>query len=703
MAKDFDFKQFMLQKGEKVGMGIAVALMVILLAAGGYATFKSDNPNEVAKKIDMQREAVRTLIDTGSAVSTPDLPPGAAKIVVAQPVPPLPCLTPNFTPNPMEDTKWQNPSILVPNEFQVDFIRGAVTFYSIRGNDLGVLEPREASAKKEIENKAAGKTRLQQRYELIQKLYPQLNLPPQPWHLQGMKATDMIARLSEQLSDTAKFELRYYPPKQAEELVSQNKAKLARDIHPTRMIVVSASFPYRAQLEGFKRALRQKSIDDLIKSKDRKFLPQFTGIDVQRREYKPGLKDDEGWEDVDTVVDKEKNRFHWAYYRWLLSRSAEREAEDEDELQTIIFNRFMVMPRPKLSRDDYPKLKLAGIEQTLAKWAEHKRKAKGAGGLESSPLNRRLAGEDIFLDDPKEGQTPPPSVPGETKIPPFLPDYCLIRFLDVTIKPGTTYQYRMRVRLDNPNFGNYRDVAYPYLAEVRELEGPWELIRGKDKSTLVRVPDEFFFYARTDPPRVARARDRVYIEAHKWLDYALLDPAMNDSAVPIADWAINNVPVYLGEPIGRVMDNTEVVMWYPTREEFGLAISSRNLRRPPPTTGLVTKPVIPPPPPKVISVDFATSPRSLLVDFEGGTTNYTTKDGTRGVTKIDESAIELLILDEETGKLKVRSTATDMNDPERKTRYEAYAETVKKLKEGGKVQIKTNPKTGGSPFDERPR
>src|SRR6202035_5405482 len=102
---------------------------------------------------------------------------------------------------------------------------------------------------------------------------------------------------------------------QADKLIQDQKAKLAKTMYPARMVEVSASFPYKAQLEAFRRALRKSSIEELIKEKD--FIPQFLGISVQRRTVKAKgtLKDEEGWEDVDTVLDKEKNKFQWAFYR----------------------------------------------------------------------------------------------------------------------------------------------------------------------------------------------------------------------------------------------------------------------------------------------------------------------------------------------------------------------------------------------------
>jgi len=243
---------------------------------------------------------------------------------------------------------------------------------------------------------------------------------------------------------------------------------------------------------------------------------------------------------------------------------------------------------------------------------------------------------------------------------------------------GTTYEYRIRLRLDNPNFGKTKEVAYPQLAEVKELEGAWAVVPKQ-----VSIPTEFHYYAESDPPGVARAKDRVYVQMHRWVDFLPLNPDQADTEVPIADWAINDVPVFRGEYIGKKMNNTQVLMWYPTLEAFDFARG---------TQGLPTKYVkgsLFKPPPKFITVDFTTKPRALLVDFEGGSVPYTIKDGTRVMNKHDEAGIEMLILTED-GKLRVRNSAVDMNDPDRKRRHDAFVANKEKLKSNTPINIKTN-------------
>src|SRR5262245_47687001 len=68
----------------------------------------------------------------------------------------------------------------------------------------------------------------------------------------------------------------------------RDAGRLAVDILPMRMVVVTGSFPFKDQLEEFRRALRFDSIDDLFR--DRNSTPTFLTPEVQRCEYHKGPK-----------------------------------------------------------------------------------------------------------------------------------------------------------------------------------------------------------------------------------------------------------------------------------------------------------------------------------------------------------------------------------------------------------------------------
>ena len=98
-----------------------------------------------------------------------------------------------------------------------------------------------------------------------------------------------------------------------------------------------------------------------------------------------------------------------------------------------------------------------------------------------------------------------------------LPDYCPIRFLDVTIEPAKTYEYRVQVRMANPNYGKKTRVEKESLAEPKELLGPWTRVPG----TATMAPDMLYYAVdakRLDPKFPGRApeRDEVALQVHRW-------------------------------------------------------------------------------------------------------------------------------------------------------------------------------------------
>src|SRR5262249_57046242 len=68
------------------------------------------------------------------------------------------------------------------------------------------------------------------------------------------------------------------------------------------------------------------------------------------------------------------------------------------------------------------------------------------------------------------------------------PDCALIRFLDIYIEPGMVYQYRIQIRMTNPNYKR-KDVRED-LARDKELNSPWYELPEK-----LFVPEELEYFA----------------------------------------------------------------------------------------------------------------------------------------------------------------------------------------------------------------
>jgi hypothetical protein len=296
-----------------------------------------------------------------------------------------------------------------------------------------------------------------------------------------------------------------------------------------------------------------------------------------------------------------------------------------------------------------------------------------ATSLDQSPLNRKLLGErDIFnTEEQPAGFQPGGFLPDPTKKEaPFVPDACLLRFLDVTARPGQTYQYRLQVKLANPNYKKPELVAFPFLATQEEITGPWVVV-----PQTATIPGDSYYYAVNEklaPPQSAYY-DRAYIQMHQYMDVVRLDPNNRASSVPIGDWVIGDVPVYRGEIMARLVDDVDVLMYYPTRETYDV------VRTPPRTAFERSRNIT-----HGISVDFLTN--DVLVDFEGGE-KQTYKAVVDGRTRSysDDGSVEMLILSAD-GKLQVRVSGQDRADKEREQRLDDLQARI--------TGAKTRPTTG---------
>jgi hypothetical protein len=88
-------------------------------------------------------------------------------------------------------------------------------------------------------------------------------------------------------------------------------------------------------------------------------------------------------------------------------------------------------------------------------------------------------------------------------------DIIMVRGLDYTVEPGTTYRYRVRVVVANPNF-NREDVAPGVDTEAREISGPWS-----DPTDVVRVPADVSIFA-LNPARGGYSEDTVVFDVAAW-------------------------------------------------------------------------------------------------------------------------------------------------------------------------------------------
>src|SRR6516165_5803380 len=77
-AKEFNAKQFLLERGEQVGLGIAVALMVLMLIFNLFMPskgFLSGSHAEKAKPLTEGSDRLQTALNTSKPSKPEDIPP----------------------------------------------------------------------------------------------------------------------------------------------------------------------------------------------------------------------------------------------------------------------------------------------------------------------------------------------------------------------------------------------------------------------------------------------------------------------------------------------------------------------------------------------------------------------------------------------------------------------------------------------------
>ena len=147
----------------------------------------------------------------------------------------------------------------------------------------------------------------------------------------------------------------------------------------------------------------------------------------------------------------------------------------------------------------------------------------------------------------------------------------------MNIEPGKTYEYRLQVRMTNPNFGR-TDAAAQVDTKSKELVAKdWYVLPQK----LV-VPTDLHLYAvdqraldlkgikgigDDQGPAPPHRQEEAVLQIHKWVDYA---HPRNRHDLPVGNWVIaDRVVANRGEPIRR--QRIEVPYWRTTQDRFTMA------------------------------------------------------------------------------------------------------------------------------------
>ena len=727
--KEFDAKQFMLEKGERVGLGVALTLMVLMLIFSLFmpsSGFFSGSPSAKAQPLEEGSKQLTNALATRQPGDndTPPKDPESRKIDLdAEQLQPALYETAKgfFEPNRSESPTRRPPEVLSVVEAAVEAVRLPIDTY-IFNNDFSKITV--------LLDKGGGRGNaggMGRNMNMMQRMMQRSGMQGQmgsgaggrgmmPGGMQGMFGR--IGGGVQGAEEKPEYEAKLVP------LTEENsQGRMARQVRPAHMVIVEASFPYKEQLQQFKDKLRLPDINAVLnetveyENKEQLAAFRFLGVEVQRQELDEYGKVVKDWDTLELAE---------PYRAWLRHSGLPFEAElsKYDPIQPLF--QGMVMPRLRAFRENYDEaISMAGPGMPLGiggaapagTGKQPERKDSGTEAKYTDVAENLKSLQDTLkkLSDagPKSVAVPPEKFRGAQSLDPFnsvgpstggnntdtvkppegatagtdptAPDHTLLRFVDITVVPGKTYKYRFKVKMANPNFRR-ADVASPAYKIKPDIESKdWYTVKD-----AVRVPPDLTFYvvdqsvlskgekhARITPLsdlwNKRLQEDQVAFQFQRWVDQTPVDK--DSEPVPIGDWAVaDRVLVSRGEYVGRE-EKVDLPVWKYTQDSYVLPAEDQK-KKVRGRTG--------------VKVNFAhenpDGSETILVDFEGGT---------QYVGKLpDNSAMEVLLLSPE-GKLLARNSADDSNDKKRQDRREEYVKRIDEVRDGKKAGSGLDAPRGG--------
>jgi hypothetical protein len=737
--KEFDAKQFLLEKGERVGLGIAVTLMVLMLILNLFMPDKGFFSGSPKTKETELKKSTETL-DNGLRTRQPgpsDLPEkGEGRLIAFD----TSYLQPDsyapegkfFEPRIRENPARRPPKIYNVDEAVVAFAHVPIDTYLFDRDfkKIWVLVDKEGKRSQgsggqggfnpfaRLGNMPGGMPGGGMMGGGMQQQMQQRMMQQNQGRLQGglQGARQMAAA-----TDTQEYETRLIS------FDSWNPQELtAHQLRPLRMAIIAGSFPYKEQLEEHKNRLRLPSIDAVLNEEvatndDKKAQAfRFLGMDVERKEVDANGK---------TISDWARLPLAETYQLWLKHTFYPFEPEDP-KLEQVRFpglampllrefhaskasapgipgmQQMMGMMQRQMppgasppggksgvgleeaapeGKTHYPNVveKLPRIRATLAKLNETQPKQIAAPKRTPATILDAF-NPDMNLGSDQNAPAPPPPDPkqaGPNAGQEYIPEYVLARAVDVNIEPGKFYRYRMRIRMANPNYKR-SDVASPDYKENEVLESKeW-----KEIEQTVSVPQETFYFVADEKQGATRNDMRSIPMESAQNELWRTNPGPDQVAMQFQRWVESTQRsrkdtdmVYVGEwaVADRVLVARGEYIGRKVKVDLPIWIYTRNSF------------ILPIENPKDrvrnrvrtgIDVDFGQeNPENnmILVDFEGG------KVSSQSPKVDDNCALEVLMLSPD-GKLLARNNIKDTKDGDRTARREEAMKRIQDVREGKK-------------------
>jgi hypothetical protein len=710
--KDFDFKQFLIQKGERIALWAMVLVMAVLIVFGVFINgFSRGSSSGTASDITKLNDTAQSALK--SSRPGEDIKMIDPYFMTASAMPRLiydliSCLNPCFMTIAAEDKKGRKPDVLSPDEFQVNLMRGLIrTFIPATKDGKPALmclrvkskDPKVTAPTPMGPGMSPRGPNMQMFNRMVMGMGMRPGGPgPGPMGPMGFPAAMFPGRpgpggapmgpsmpgVNQGVGDPDRDVEMFAVTLDSLSDLTKESARPAEAVIPRRFAVIQAAFPYKRQFEVFQRALRYKSIEEM----EQNTAVEFVGLVVERREIGPDGKPGK-WVKLDLIKD----------LRPFLAFGIEPEDEKMLAYGLVWPKDRLVIPRPFLARDlQYPPTELKTIKSTLKAIEDAQKAGELPPPLIKNNLKNKFAGEFDFIagdddanGDPTRvgpmGRGPMPVLPRPPAVGPrpvpgpgqvnaafgsqerLLPEKCLVRFIDVLLEPGKTYEYQMQIEMANPLFGRHDLAISKQLADEKKIVGEPTPVPQK-----LFVPAEGDFYFVEDPAKVRQRSsnpDRAWVQVHRWLDWVPVNPSAQESRAPIGDWSIADTDTLRGEYIGK-WEEVDLPVWNPKAEAFVLAQHPETLKR----RGGVSRVMQH----KGVAVDFTTG--SLLVDFDGGRADILYRDKAGKEVRVrDEAGTEALVLSADGKRLLVRDGRKDREDSTRDLRIKEWTDWVKAVRE----------------------
>ncbi|MBI3468993.1 MAG: hypothetical protein HY000_38815, partial [Planctomycetes bacterium] len=215
----------------------------------------------------------------------------------------------------------------------------------------------------------------------------------------------------------------------------------------------------------------------------------------------------------------------------------------------------------------------------------------------------------------------------------------MLRFVDYTVEPEHTYQYRLKVVVANPNY-NHPFVVNDDISKPERLEGDWS---DPTPPVLVEEDTKYYVLEKTKiPTEVEKIKlPEAKFEVHKWI-------------ADFAEWQLESFTARAGDTIGKMVSNHMMVTFDNIPEK------------------------------KKTEVDFSTD--ELVLDVTGSSKSFNV-DGTNF---IESSPADVLVVDK-LGELVSYNELAGKNNPARKEREKLYKDLL-----GGAIEPEKAGKKGDS-------